>query len=233
VNGEGCHQSQSMSEHLSRAKDAVASGMSSWRVATEHMAAAKAEGASQRRIAEEVGMSSAWVHQMLRWREDGYQDATPFGRQSKVSRRRAKAGQATDHKKEKADQSDTRRDQAQAAAARARAETAKAEAARSEAEALRAKADAAKAEADARTAKAKAEARRSRRSFRRESREQKKPIPSGPRELLVKTLGMLGSDQSGERDNVVRAAERLRTKLGLTWDQLIVPATEAEAARAA
>jgi hypothetical protein len=148
MNGEGCHQSQSISEHLSLAKNAVASGVLSWRVATEHMAAAKAKGASQRQIAEEVGMSSTWVHQMLKWGSDGYKDATPFGLQSKANRQRAKAGQAADQKKT-ADQSGAGTDQAQAAAARARAKTAKAEAAK-------AKADAAKATAEARRAKAEA-----------------------------------------------------------------------------
>jgi multidrug efflux pump subunit AcrA (membrane-fusion protein) len=229
MNGEGCHQSQSISEHLSLAKDAVASGMPSWRVATEHMAAAKAKGASQRRIAEEVGMSSAWVHQMLKWCSDGYKDATPFGPQSKANRQRANAGQATDQK-QKADQSDTGTDRAQAAAARARAKAAKAEAAQARADAAKATAEARQAKAEA--LKAQAEAARAEaeaRSARARSNNPNKPkVHSGPRDILVKALGMLGSDQVGERAAAALIVERDRKKLGMTWDELIIPADEAE-----
>src|SRR5258708_18734598 len=42
------------------------------------------------------------------------------------------------------------------------------------------------------------------------------------RELLVKVLGMLGSDQLGERAAAALIAERLRAKLGKTWNELIV-----------
>ena len=220
---------------LSRAKDSIESGVTSWRAATEDMAAAKLLGASQRQIARAVGMSSTWVHQMLKWRAEGYKDGTPFGPQSKANRLRARAGQAADQQKQKADQSDTGRDQAQAAAASARAKTAKAEAAKAKAdaekataEARRAKAEALKAQAEA--ARAEAEARSARARANNPNRQK---VHSGPRELLVKALGMLGSDQAGERDNAARFAERERKKLGMTWDELVIPAVEAEAARAA
>ena len=50
----------------------------------------------------------------------------------------------------------------------------------------------------------------------------KAPIDnSSARELLVKTLGMLASDQAAERDSAARFAERFRAKLGVTWDELI------------
>jgi hypothetical protein len=42
------------------------------------------------------------------------------------------------------------------------------------------------------------------------------------RKLLVKALGMLGSDRVGERASAALKVERFRTKLGRTWDQLIV-----------
>lgn len=45
---------------------------------------------------------------------------------------------------------------------------------------------------------------------------------SGTRELLVKGLGMLGSDQIGERAAAALVAEKQRVKLGMTWDELIV-----------
>jgi hypothetical protein len=41
------------------------------------------------------------------------------------------------------------------------------------------------------------------------------------RELLVKVLGMLGSDRLGERAAAALIAERLRAELGKTWNQLI------------
>ena len=47
-------------------------------------------------------------------------------------------------------------------------------------------------------------------------------IHSSPRELLVKALGMLGSDQAGERASAALVAEKQRAKLDQTWDQLIV-----------
>jgi len=50
------------------------------------------------------------------------------------------------------------------------------------------------------------------------------PFDSRFRGLLVKALGMLGSDHVGERDNAARTAEGIRIKLGMTWDELVVPA---------
>jgi hypothetical protein len=49
-----------IAELLSRAKRSIESGLNSWRAATDDMAAAKARGATQRQIAEAVGMSSTW-----------------------------------------------------------------------------------------------------------------------------------------------------------------------------
>jgi hypothetical protein len=46
-------------------------------------------GASQQLIAAAVGKSQSWVCGMLRWRRDGFKDATPFGPSSKEGRRRA------------------------------------------------------------------------------------------------------------------------------------------------
>jgi len=42
------------------------------------------------------------------------------------------------------------------------------------------------------------------------------------RKLLVKALGMLGSERVGERASAALKAEKFRTRLGRTWDQLIV-----------
>ena len=51
-----------------------------------------------------------------------------------------------------------------------------------------------------------------------------KAISDAPRDVLVKMLGMLGSDHAGEVVAAARAAEKQRLKLGLTWDQLIISA---------
>jgi hypothetical protein len=217
----------SVTELLSRAKQAIESGETSLRAAAEDIAAAEEQGATQREIAEAVGKSAAWVNRLLRWRQSGYQDATAFGPQAKASRQRARRVQSPEQKKQ---QPASMSEQAQAAAARARAETAKAEAAKAKAEAQKAKAEAAKAKADATTARAKEKAS-SDRFFRSAFgvKTAKKKIHSGPRELLVKALGMLGSDHDGERANAARFVENLRARLGMTWDELITPADDAKA----
>jgi len=206
-------------ELLSRARHAIQAGENSLHDAAEDIAAAREQGATQRQIAEAVGKSAAWVNRLLKWRQSGYQDGTAFGPQAKASRQRVRDVQATERKKEKPA---TTSEQAQAAAARARAETAKAEAARAKADAQKAKAEAAKAKADARAAKA-----RERASFFHGvdgGNTAKKKIRGRPRERLVKALGMLGSDYPGERANAAHFVEKQRTQLGMTWDELIIPA---------
>jgi hypothetical protein len=214
-----------VAELLSRAKHAIDSGEASLHAAAEDIAAAREQGATQRQIAKAVGKSAAWVNRLLRWRESGYQDGTAFGPQAKASRQRAQQRvQATKQKPA------TTSEQAQAAAARARAEQAKAEAQKAKAEAQKAKEDAAKAKADARKARANEKAREH--DFFRGvfgGNTEKKVLHSGPRELLVKALGMLGSNHAGERENAARVVEKQRVKLGMSWDELIISADEAEA----
>jgi multidrug efflux pump subunit AcrA (membrane-fusion protein) len=214
-----------VAELLSRAKHAIKSGEASLHAAAEDIAAAQAQGATQRQIAEAVGKSAAWVNRLLGWRESGYRDDTPFGSQAKAARQRAQRVHSREQKEQKPA---TSSEQAQADAARARAETAKAEAAKAKAEAERAKAEAAKAKAEARTARAKAKANQHS-FFSFGGNKEKKSIHSGQRELLIKFLGMLGSDHAGERDNAARFVEKQRKQLGMTWDELIVPADEAQA----
>lgn len=57
--------------------------------ATEHMAMAHRNGASQKHIAGCLGKSPAWVNRLLRWYGSGC-EGTPFGSQSKASRDRAR-----------------------------------------------------------------------------------------------------------------------------------------------
>jgi transposase len=141
-------------ELLIQAKRSIESSDASLHNAAECIAAAEAQGASQREIADAVGRSASWVNRLLKWRRGGYRDETPFGPQSKARRQQASGVEATQQKKH--------------------------------------------------------------------------GLPSGSRDLLVKTLGMLGSDHSGERDNAARTAEGVRKEFGLTWDQLIIPAKAAK-----
>lgn len=54
------------------------------------------------------------------------------------------------------------------------------------------------------------------------SDDQDSSIHTGSRELLIKALGMLGSDQIGERAAAAFMAEKQRVKLGMSWDELII-----------
>ena len=103
----------SVTELLSRAKQAIESGETSLRAAAEDIAAAEEQGATQREIAEAVGKSAAWVNRLLKWRRSGYQDATAFGPQAKASRQRAQRVQAPERQRRKPA---TTSEQAQAAA---------------------------------------------------------------------------------------------------------------------
>ena len=49
-------------------------------------------------------------------------------------------------------------------------------------------------------------------------------LTSALRTRLVGTLGMLGSQHDGERVSAALHAEEIRLSLGMTWDELIVPA---------
>jgi hypothetical protein len=207
---------------LDEAKQAIANGEASLQRAAECIAKAQARGATQRQIAEAVGKSAAWVNQLLKWRAAGY-GQTAFGP--------AKAAQrAAFRQSERAKKSKPKRTTPE-----------QAEAERAKAQAQKAKADAAKAKADA--AKAKAEARRAREETKRAEREAyanffaglrpKREIHSGDRTLLVKALGMLGSDQDGEVLNAARMAEKLRRKLGMSWEELLISADETEVREAA
>jgi len=84
-------------ELLARAKDAIDAGETSLRAAAEDLALAGTLGMSQRAIGDAVGKSAAWVNRLLKWRESGYRTVTPFGAQSKASRRRASRVQSTKH----------------------------------------------------------------------------------------------------------------------------------------
>jgi colicin import membrane protein len=124
---------------------------------------------------------------------------------------------------------DEKPSKAEKSEARARADQAKAEAATARAKAAEAKANAAKAKANARAEKERHKAEHARMWSSMFNRSKTKSIHSSDRDLLVKSLGMLGSDQFGERDNAARMAETLRRKLGMQWEELIIQASEVRA----
>jgi hypothetical protein len=202
----------SVAEHLSIAKGDVAAGESRLRNAAEHIAAAIEAGATQRDAAATIGKSAAWINALLKWRTDGFKE-TPFGPESKKKRTRV---QSPEHKKAKDAKSE----------ARAKADQAKAEAAKARAEAAKAKADANAARARARAEQERTKQKMHDRYSRVFNGDDNEPanLDSTSRNRLVKFLGMLGSDQPGERANAAKMADDLRKKLNLSWDQLIVQA---------
>jgi hypothetical protein len=212
-------------ELLQEAKSDIAAGETRLRAAAEKIAAAEKKGATQRKISGDIGKSLGWINALLKWRERGYKDDTPFGSSSRAARQRRKHVQATEQKNQKPA---TTSEQARAAAARAQAEQAKAEARKAKADAAKAKADAAKAKAEARKAEAEENTRMHEAFYAAFGGAEKRELHSGARQILVKALGMLGSDQFGERAAAAVVVEKQRAKLGMTWDELIVSAAETE-----
>jgi hypothetical protein len=61
---------------LNRAKLSIEAGVHE---AAEDIAAASEQGATQRKIAEAVGKSAAWVNGLLKWRLAGYRSPSLIG----------------------------------------------------------------------------------------------------------------------------------------------------------
>lgn len=206
---------------LRDARTAIGAGETHLHQAAEDIAAAADRGASQRKIADAVGKSAAWVNGLLQWRLGGYKD-TAFGPQSAAKRasvETTKQGKSKAEKPKLDRKPATDGEKTRAQTTRAEAEKAKAEAATARAKAAEAKAKAAEEKSKARKAKAERDE-----AFARawELRGAKPAaIDKASRSLLVKFLGMLGSDHQGERDNAGVKAEALRKKCGISWDQLI------------
>lgn len=202
-------------ELLSRARQSILTGFDTLMTAIEDMAEAQEQGASQRQIAKAVGMSPAWVNQMLRWRRGGYKDGTPFGPQSKAGRQRSQV-QAAERKCTPEKHHGTRDLTHGSGAPKACAVPIKTANAFLKAKTSKAQAEAAKTEAHAET-----DARPNKLNHR--------TLHIGSRNCLVKTLSLLGSHDAGERDDAALSTENTRKKLGMRWDDLIVPANETKA----
>jgi hypothetical protein len=218
---------------LKQAKRAIADGEASLKEAAECISKAQDRGATQRQIAEVVGKSAAWVNRLLAWRAGGF-IGDAFGPAHHKERQSAQRVHPGEQKEKRRPKPATTSEQEQAQRARAQAETAKAEAARAKAEAAKARADAARARSE--DARARAEARRAAHDAFADifgGGRERKVLHSGPRELLIKALGMLGSNQDGEVLNAARKAEELRRKLDMTWEELVISAAETEMRQAA
>jgi transposase len=210
-------QEASIQAHLKIAKKAIASGENDLRRAAKHIAEAHKQGASQRQIAATIGKSVSTVNGYINWHNSGYLEETPFGPESKAKRQRARVRATERSDSKKRSRGGVEPDELAAALASARA--AQAEAAMAKAEAKRATDEA---------IRAKAEADRERlRSDRADPSHSTATAPRHPldrrqRDLLVKALSMLGSDQVGKRAAAALIAEKQRSKLGMTWDELVV-----------
>jgi hypothetical protein len=166
------------SELLIRAKNAIQAGEKSLRSAAEDIAAAQAKGATQREIAAAVGKSLGWVNRLLKWRSEGYKNATPFGPTSRAARQRHRV-QATEPTSRKSDVG------------------------RSNGDCDEAKGKIAQI-VSGRTPKHRA-------------------FDANARSRLLRLLGVLGSDLSDERASAALKLERLRSEIGFSWDQQVVP----------
>jgi hypothetical protein len=58
------------------------------RATAEYIWLAQESGATQQRIALHLHKSIGWVNGLLKWRESGYKERTPFGSSSKAARQR-------------------------------------------------------------------------------------------------------------------------------------------------
>jgi hypothetical protein len=179
---------------LKQARLAIEAGEKSLKQAAEHLATARQAGASQRQMAEAVGKSAAWVNRLLKWREEGYEDDTPFGPESKA--KRAGVGvQAPERSNDgiweddENDESPTKSDEA---------------------------AEKAKEDNDE-----VAEPKRLRMGEKRKVMQQK--FDEEVRRRLIKALSKLGAVDSDERSEAALKANKIRKKSGFSWDDLIVP----------
>jgi len=187
------------------------------REAAKHLAEARKLGAKQQESAKAIGKSAGWVSALLKWHDGGYKTACPFPRAVRV--------QPAERKTKSSSRPPSSAEEAQAQTAKANAERARAEAQKAKAEASQARAEAKKARSE--NSKARAKAReRLHDAFAGifGGRQETKKIHSGPRDLLIKALGMLGSEHAGERANAALVVEKQRARLGMTWQELIVPA---------
>jgi len=172
---------------------------------------AQEQGASQRQIAAAIGKSPAWVNRVLAWRRDGF-PGEAFGPAHHRERRRLGVHPGK-HKPQPSRSGERLADEA-------KAETAAQEAINAYWEAYRTH--------QSETERLRAETERIRSQYESLVFGEFKSIDHATRRILVKSLGMLGSDQAGEVLNAARIIEKQRRKLNAAWDDLLIRATDVE-----
>ncbi len=200
----------SVAELLTRAKTAIAAGENSLREAAEAIAAAQAQGASQRQMAAAVGKSAAWVNRLLAWRHTGF-IGDAFGPESRKPRRIGV--QPAEHRSSS---------EGSFASESVGAEPASEEPSegppKQRSNVREPNFDWDWLQEELRNLSFEPQASRPR------------TMDVSVRNTIVKALGMLGSEHDGEVLNAARAAENQRRKLGLTWDQLLIVPSELDLA---
>jgi hypothetical protein len=228
-------QSHAIAELLARAKGSIAAGENRFKQAAEYIAAAAAKGATQRQIADGVGKSAGWVNGLLQWQRGGYLSDTPFGPAVAASRERTAFSQTVERvlEEQAAAFSQTEQHKSEPSISEAdkkileeQEKAREQEPTEAERERVRKTLEEHKARMRADFAARLAREEEKRREHVFHMRRQRGLIHSSSREMLVKYLGMLGSEHAGERANAALKVEELRRKIGLSWPELIVSAEE-------
>jgi hypothetical protein len=199
---------------LDRARDAIAAGDAHYRQAAELIAKAQAAGATQQQIAAGVGRSRRWLKYLLQWRKGGYQGAV-F---DKSNRSRQRGSQTAHTKKSKPPP--TAEQKAKAAERERRSERQHKE--RLERE--RTKQRQQEQRSDERMAADRARAAAYEAMNRPAGGH---TLPAADRRILVSCLEqVVGSDNEGVRENARQHTARLLKKIGLRFEDLIIPAAQ-------
>ena len=185
-------------EFLRRAESAIAAGERFMREAADYIAAAQAQGVSQRAIAARIGKSHPWVNRLLAWRAGGFLGEA-FNRAARKSLQ--SAGQPADQE--------------------TRPETATSGHEPPPRDGCTPADDDAVTEWWRRTNSERVRVN----MFDFYGIRRLRHAEAKDRELLVKALGMLGSNQPGEVLNAARLVEKQRRKLNIAWETMIIPAS--------
>lgn len=213
--GDTNRRNTEITQLLIGARRLIESGVVSLRAASDKIAEAENQGATQREIAKAVGKSVGWVNGLLKWRKLGYPSETPFGPSSKASRSRARV-QSPERRSpiEKFDSS------------------IELEGTCGSGTSIRTIEHGIDTKKIANGAATLREALPTKKPAVDETATTKQPHPSGHefdrnhRDRLVEILAMLGSVNVRQRDHAARQADQLRKKLKMTWNDLIVVANE-------
>lgn len=205
-----------ITEIVRKAKQSIESGHSSFRDgaghfrdAAEYLAVAQELGVSQRKLADEVNKSPAWVNSLLGWRERGYPDRTPF-----TQRPPAKAVQQTEQSSRPA-----------LASPQCTRDAASTELTKTDklgvGTDIHIQDEAEVAAPDHNVDISAADSNWTNNTF-----------SAVQRGHLIEALEMLASDRPKYRAKHALVVEKRRAELGLTWDDLIIAATEAKGSAA-